>query len=131
MQVEIALEMDVERADSLISDTLAKELVHYAENVVETDGWRKAIINVDTLSRNFADGERVDINLLKEKNLIPSDSAYLKVLARGSINKSLRVFANDFSISAVKMIVLTGGEAIKCKTAHRYKGKRKKKGRNS
>lgn len=124
---EIALEMDVERADSLISDTLAKELLHREQTAVETNGWRRAIINVDTLSDNFADGERVDLNLLKDKNLIPSDSGRLKVLARGAINKALRVYANDFSISAVKMIVLTGGEAIKCKSTRRYRTKKKKK----
>ena len=129
--VEVAesiMEMDAERADSLISDTLAKELVHYEENVVETEGTRKSIVNVDTLSENFLDGERVDVNRLKEKKLVSSDTGYVKVLARGAINKSLFVYANDFSMSAVKMIALTGGEAIKCVSARKYKARRKKKG---
>jgi ribosomal protein L15 len=48
---------------------------------------------------------------MKEKGLIPKDSFTVKVLARGVIDKPLTVLANSFSICAVKMIALTGGEA--------------------
>ena len=58
----------------------------------------------------------MDINLLKEKTLIPYDTGYLKVLARGVIDKPLTVYADDFSLQAVKMIALTGGEAVRART---------------
>ena len=48
--------------------------------------------------------------------LIPEDTAYLKVLASGSIDKPLTVYANEFSLCAVKMIALAGGQAIKVST---------------
>lgn len=108
--------IDVEHADDLITDSLAKNLVRKDGDVIYTDGSAKNIINVDTLSEHFCSGERIDINVLKYKSLIPYDTAYVKVLARGVIDKPLKVYANDFSLSAVKMIALTGGEAIKTAT---------------
>ncbi len=108
--------VDVERADELITDSLAKNLVRKDGGVIYTDGSSKGIINVDTLSEHFSSGEKIDINSLKNKSLIPYDTAYIKVLARGIIDKPLTVYANDFSLSAVKMIALTGGEAIKTVT---------------
>ncbi len=122
--VEIKIPIDRERADTLISDTLAKELVHREDTVIETEGRKKRIINVDTLSERFSQGERIDVNKLKEANLVPYDTAYIKVLARGVIDKSLTVYANDFSLSAVKMIALSGGEAVKVVTV-------KKRNKNS
>ena len=107
----VSLEVDVERADELITDSLAKSLLKKEGDCIYTSGNAKCIINVDTLSESFAAGDRVDVNSLKDKGLVPPDTAYLKVLARGSIDKPLSVLANDFSLSAVKMIALTGGEA--------------------
>ena len=109
--------VDAEHADELITDFLAKDLVKRNREIVYTTGKGKGIINVDTLSENFTSGDKVDVNVLKRHNLVSQDTAYLKVLARGSIDKSLSVYANDFSLSAVKMIALTGGEAIKVVTA--------------
>ena len=39
-------------------------------------------------------------------------ATYIKVLARGSLDKRLIVEADDFSVQAAKMILLTGGEVI-------------------
>lgn len=108
--------MDAQHADALISDSLAKNLIKKDGEIVYTDGKSKNIVNVDTLSENFTPGDRVDVNSLKSKSLVPYDTAYIKVLARGIIDKPLSVYANDFSLSAVKMIALTGGEAIKSVT---------------
>ncbi len=105
--------VDSERADVLITDSLAKNLLKRRREIVFTDGDGRSVINVDTLSRNFSRGDRVDVNVLKERCLIPYDTAYLKVLARGALDKALSVYANDFSLSAVKMIALTGGESVR------------------
>ena len=108
--------MDTERADSLITNSLAQELVEFGDEVIYTEGRRRGVINVDTLSRHFDAGDRVDVNILKSKSLIPYDTGYLKVLARGVVDKPLYVYANDFSLSAVKMLALTGGKAVKVTT---------------
>ena len=120
---DTVLSIDAERADELITDSLAKDLLKRPREFVLTEGKRRSVINVDTLSNSFRFGDRVDVNVLKEKKLIPYDTAYLKVLARGAIDKPLTVRANDFSLAAIKMIALTGGEAIKVVTV---KEKRKR-----
>ena len=119
--VEAALSVNREHADSLITDNLAKSLVKKEDIKIITDGTKKRIINVDTLSKSFASGESIDVNVLKENRLVPYDTAYVKVLARGMIDKPLKVYANDFSLSAVKMIALTGGEAIRVVTVKKKK----------
>ncbi len=113
--------IDTERADELISDSLAKGLVKRGREVVRTSGSERSIINVDTLSHSFSAGDRVDVNILKQKSLVPYDTAYIKVLARGVLDKSLSVYANDFSLAAVKMIALTGGEAVRVATVKEKK----------
>ncbi len=119
-RMEQSLSVDAERADNLISDSLAKDLLRKKDERVESDGRKKRIINVDTLSENFSSNERVDVNVLKAKNLVPADTAYIKVLARGVVDKPLKVYANDFSLSAVKMIALSGGEAVKVVTVRKH-----------
>ncbi len=73
----------------------------------------KTVINVDTLSQKFTDYDHVNLKTLKEKKLIHPNVDYIKVLGRGTLDKCLFVEANAFSADAVKMIVLTGGHAIK------------------
>ena len=108
--------VDVSTANALITDALAEALVMADERVIYTEGSRHGVINVDTLSAAFAPGEEVDINRLKKKKLIAKDVGYLKVLARGSIDKPLTVYADDFSLGAIKMIALTGGRTFHVKT---------------
>ena len=105
-----------EEADRLLSDRSAEALLEYRNAPIVTYGKRRAIINIDTLSKYFSSGERVDIEILKARSLIPYDTLHIKVLARGSINKPLYVFANDFSLCAIKMLLLSGGKAVKQKT---------------
>lgn len=113
------MSVDVDYADSLITDSLAKDLIRNEKQTVYTEGKRRNVINVDTISENFLSGDSVDVNSLKDKSLVSKDTGYIKVLARGSIDKPLTVRANAFSLSAVKMIALTGGEAVKVNTQRR------------
>ena len=108
--------MDADRADSLISNSLARDLVDEGAERIYTVGWRKSVINIDTLNESFEPGARVDVNVLKEMSLVPYDTAYLKVLARGMLDKPLFVYANDFSSTAIKMLALKGGRAVRVST---------------
>ena len=74
---------------------------------------QRAIVNIDTLSQNFEKGDLITLEILKEKKLVPSRAGTLKILARGMLDKPLAVEADDYSIDAVKMILLTGGKPIK------------------
>ena len=99
-----------------INDALAKDLIKRADAPIRTGGSERSVINVDTLSEYFYPGERVDINSLKRRGLVPRSVSYIKVLARGRVDKPLSVYANEFTPAAVKMIVLSGGEAIRAHT---------------
>lgn len=119
---EIKEEVSVSEATKLMSDEDAKMLVE--EQVVPTDEAIstvyqysnkavKDIINIDVISANFKAGDHVNLETLKEHKLIGKKTTYIKVLARGYINKPLIVEADAFSIEAIKMIVLTGGRVIR------------------
>lgn len=119
---EIKEEVSVSEATKLMSDEDAKMLVE--EEVVPGDEAIstvyqysnkavKDIINIDVISANFKPGEYVNLETLKEHKLIGKKTTYVKVLARGYINKPLIVEADAFSIEAIKMIVLTGGRVIR------------------
>lgn len=112
-ETEGLLSVDAERAETMISDSVAKALIRKSGGASHAFGKRKCIINVDTLSEHFSAGDTVDICALKAKGLIPEDAGYIKVLGRGVLDKPLKIYANRFSLTAVKMIALTGGEANK------------------
>ena len=90
-------------------DSLVEEDVEY----VSADDTKKSVVNLDTLSKEFNDGDTVDLEALKAKGLVEKKTKSVKVLARGTIDKALTVKAGEFSETALKMIVLTGGKAIK------------------
>ena len=105
--------VSAEDADSLISDRKASALIIRSAVAPKVcRGCKKTFVNVDTLSESFARGETVSINSLREKGIIPMSACYVKILARGVIDKPLTVRAQGFSANAVKMITLTGGSAI-------------------
>lgn len=96
----------------IVSDETAQILIEKEEETEKIYGTKKGIINLDVISRNFEAGEVVTINTLKEKKLIDKNIGFIKVLARGVIDKPLTVKAQDFSIDAAKMIQLTGGKVV-------------------
>ena len=57
----------------------------------------------------------MDLATLKARGLLEAKVGSFKVLARGQLDKSLTVEANDFSLAAVKMIALTGGKVVRIK----------------
>ena len=96
----------------LETDQTEEEAATSVESSEKKNG-KKDIINIDTLSDNFSAGDEVTLAALKEKGLVAKNVSAVKVLARGSLNKPLRVIADDFSSDAIKMIVLTGGKAVR------------------
>ena len=100
-----------------ISDIAAASLVETVEKLNEeqqsvTQG-KRGIINIDTISDNFQNGDVVTLDALKAKDLVPKNVIRLKVLARGILDKAITVEAHEFSIDAVKMIALTGGKVVR------------------
>lgn len=101
-------DISVEEAHNAVSDDVAAHFIDKKKSDV-TRFQKKSIVNIDTLAENFESGDSVNLETLIQKGLIPKNSDYVKVLARGHLNKKLFVEANDYSADAVKMIILTGG----------------------
>ena len=103
-------DVSVAEADALFSDDVAKMAIKHISR--ERTSNKKTYINLDTICENFEDGATVNLPALKEKKLVGADIGRIKILARGRMNKQLTIEADDFSVQAIKMIVLTGGEAV-------------------
>ena len=112
--VEHIHSVSVNEADEKMTDEVA---VTYIENDISSKAHngKKAIINIDVLSANFNDGDTVDIEALWEKKLVAKNVGKVKVLAKGTLDKVLNVDLQDYSIQAVKMIVLIGGTVKRAK----------------
>ncbi len=112
-EVPVMSSVSAEEADALMSDREVTE--HQGSKYEDCEvyhGTKKAEINIDTISYAFEDGSVVTLNSLKELGLIPKNIGHVKILARGILDKKLTVVAQDFSRSAEKMILLTGGEPV-------------------
>lgn len=111
--------VSVLEAEKLVSDATAKQLMALADEVADNTPRvakaKRGYINLDTIAANFKEDEIVNLQTLKEKKLVQPKMSAVKVLARGSLDKALTVEAADFSLPAVKMIVITGGKVVKQK----------------
>ena len=103
-------EVTVAEADALVSDDAVMMAVKHV--VRERPSNKKTYINLDTICENFEDGATVNLTALKEKKLVAADIGRIKILARGIMTKQMTIEADDFSTQALKMIILTGGEAV-------------------
>jgi hypothetical protein len=70
-------------------------------------------ISLDVLDKNFLDGQKVTLEKLKKKGLVPEYCDGYSLTAGERLTKPLYVVADEFSYTAVKMITLTGGRAIR------------------
>lgn len=105
--------VSVAEAHESMTDEAAESMVIVANGTSAPTTGRKAVVNIDTISANFNDGDTVDLDALKAKKLVARKETAVKILARGRLNKQLNVVANDFSADAVKMICLMGGTATR------------------
>ena len=115
-EINVVESVSADEADAMVKDETVDKTVEADVEYVSKNDTKKAIINVGVLSDNYEAGETVDLASLKAKKLIDAKAKSVKVLASGKINKPLTVKAQVFSETAIKMIVLTGGKAIKVVT---------------
>jgi len=69
-----------------------------------------AIVNLDKLNV-FKDGEEVTVEKLIEKGIVKKTLSGVKILGKGTLEKSLTVKAHAFSASAKAAIEARGGKA--------------------
>lgn len=108
------MSINVVEADEILDDRYVESFVR--QSAKYSDKTKKAVINIDTLGRYFNAGETVTVEEIKKRvPEINKKVTYIKVLARGKLDKALTVEADDFSPQAIKMIVLTGGSVVRNK----------------
>ena len=106
--------VSVDEVDKLMSDEDAEVMIEEDKSSKKHEG-KKAIINIDELEANFNDGDKVTLEVLQEKKLVNKDVGRVKLLARGQLDKKLDVHLQEYSLQAVKMILLVGGKVQKAK----------------
>lgn len=67
-----------------------------------------AVVNLDTLNR-FEEGTEVTPALLVESGVVRDEKSGIKVLAKGAVEKKLKVKAHKFSEAAKEAIEAAGG----------------------
>ena len=70
-------------------------------------------VKLDDIDAKFQDGNRVTLDRLRKLGLVSEDCTGYVVAADKRLTKPLIIVANDFTMDAVKMIVLTGGRVIR------------------
>jgi ribosomal protein L18E len=104
---------DAHRADLLMSDSMAKNMIKIIKDASADTAGKCALVSIGEINGKFYPNERVDIESLKARKIIDSDVGLVRITDDGEIDRPLKIYANDFSLTAVKMIVLTGGEVFR------------------
>ena len=68
-----------------------------------------ALVDIGLLNENFQDGDVVDLELLKERGLVMSNTKILKIYKSGELSKGLTVIADHFTMDAIFAIDGAGG----------------------
>lgn len=99
-----------EEADN-IPDDFATNAVEYVYAPEKASRFIKTEISLDELAKHFADGDTVTIEAVRNKGLAVVNSNFLSVGDGKKLSKKLHVYADEFSITAAKLICMAGGEA--------------------
>ena len=106
---EVAEEIACDEDEAVVEEPCSEPL--YRVMKARKSKIKQAIINIDMLEKYFEPNDTVDMEVLKQLDLIPKSAGCIKVLARGELHKPLCVVAREFSAMAKEMIVKAGGQA--------------------
>ncbi len=93
-------------------DSFAAQLLEMVEDNEYQERFIKTYLTIDDIVKNFKDGDVVDIDKVRELGLGPANSNFLSVKESNKLAKKFKIYANEYSPNAVKMICLAGGEAF-------------------
>lgn len=105
------LKEDVEKYDDSFAD---KIIIEEKSDEVAPKRLIKAEISISDFNNRYTDTSvAVDMDRLKNSDLIGKNTNYLVVKASSRIDKPFTVYAHEFEPDAVKMICIAGGKAVK------------------
>ncbi len=91
-------------------DTFAQDLLGVVDDEDYQERFIKTTLSIDDLIANFEDGDTVDVDAVRQKGLGAPNTNYLMITESESLGKKFKVFANEYTPDAIKMITLAGGE---------------------
>lgn len=94
-----------------IPDDFATNAVEYIYAPQKASRFIKAELSLKELESNFKDGDVVDIEKVRDKGLCAVNANYLSVTDSNTLKKKFRVYADEYTVAAAKMICVAGGEA--------------------
>ncbi len=103
--------MTLEKAKAY-PDNFAAQLIEMVEDNQYQEKFIKTELTLDDLSKNFKNGDVVDIAKVRELGLGAKNSNFLSIKESDKMATKLKVYANEYTPDAVKMICLSGGEAF-------------------
>jgi len=68
-----------------------------------------SVVSIAQLEKHFSDGDTVNEEILREKNIVNRNSDIIKVLGQGNISKKLTIAVDAISGSAREKIEKAGG----------------------
>ena len=71
-----------------------------------------AVVDICSVEEHFDAGDVIDLNSLKEKNLILPGATTLKIYAGGELSKPFTVEAHQFTMDAIKAISDADGDSV-------------------
>ena len=98
-------------AAASMSDELAEELTSVVYAGAQSGPIIK--IGVDCLAASFKPYSYINVKILRRLGLVPEDASAIMVVPHGTVDKPLMVEAADFAPTAVKMLTLAGGRAVR------------------
>ena len=89
--------------------TCAATLTLYNQKI---DTKKKKTLPLKKIAKAYAPNSYVCMANLKDMKLLAEDVTYLRIKAKGKLDRPLLVEANEFNEKAVRMLTLTGGRAV-------------------
>lgn len=93
-------------------DSFAAQLLEMVEDNEYQERFIKTYLSLDDIAKNFKAGDVVDIDKVRELGLGPANSNFLSIKESKKLDKKFKVYANEYTPDAVKMICLAGGESF-------------------
>lgn len=101
-----------EDAEKIPNDFVAN-VAEYVNAEQKPTSFVKTRISLEELEKNFENSDTINLNTLKEKGLAAADSNYLIIDDSDRLCKRFKVYADEYTAAAVKMICIAGGEVYK------------------
>ena len=105
--------VDSQDANAKLTDSEAQELVKIKYVPVSDEVKKTAFVGLDKIEELYNDCDMVNIKTLRKRGLVKEEHNRVKIIGGGTLTKSLKVYAEEYSLTAIKMIVLLGGKVVK------------------